>query len=151
MPPPQALQMVTEYSQSTGQGTSALYLSSTRSSIAAGLPPVPKKLVSIIEAGEFIEMAELLPDRMGTAGTRTGKDQSRVSRPRRKVVTNILEWVERFAIYVAVVSRKQPQRVPEMLGYLILILDAHMEYAGDGWLGYDRRFRMTVAGNPTIN
>ena len=49
------------------------------------------------------------------------------------------------------VSRKQLQRVPEMLGYLILILEAYMEYAGDGWLGYDRRFRMAVAGNPAIN
>ena len=76
MPPPQALQMVTEYSQTTGQGTSALYLSSTRSSIGAGLPSVPKKLVSRIEAGEFIEMAELQPDYMGTAGMRTGEDKS---------------------------------------------------------------------------
>ena len=91
MPPPQALQMVTEYSQSTGQGTSALYLSSTRSSIGSGLPCVPKKLVSKIEAGEFIEMAKLLPDCMETAGMRTGEDQSRVSRPRHEVVTNILD------------------------------------------------------------
>ena len=130
--------MVTEYSQSTGQGTSALYLSSARSSIGAGLPPVPKKLVSRIEAGEFIEMAKLLPDHMGTAGIKKSEDQFRVSWPRCKVVTNILEWVECFTIYVAVVSTKQLQRVPEMLGYLILILEAQMEYAGDGWLGYDR-------------
>ena len=69
---------------------------------------------------------------------RTGEDQSRVSLPTCKIVTNILEWVKCFAIYVVVVSRKQLQRVPKMLGYLILILDAQMEYAGDEWLGYDR-------------
>ena len=32
--------------------------------LGAGLPPIPEKLVSRIEAGEFIEMAELLPDRL---------------------------------------------------------------------------------------
>ena len=32
--------------------------------LGAGLPPIPTKLVSRIEAGEFIEMAELLPDRL---------------------------------------------------------------------------------------
>ena len=96
-------------------------------------------------------MSELLPDRLGTAALAAGEDQSRIPGSRRKVVTNILEWVECFTIYIAVVSRTQPQRVPEMLGYLILILEAHMEYAGDGWLGYDRRFRMAVAGNPSIN
>lgn len=80
---------------------------------------------------------------------RTGDDQSRVSQSRCKVITNILEWVECFAIYVRSGSKqKQSQRVPEMLGYLILILEAQIEYAGDRWLGYDRRFRMVMAGIP---
>ena len=33
--------------------------------IGAGLPPVPQKLVSRIHAGEFVDMSELLPDRLG--------------------------------------------------------------------------------------
>ena len=97
MPPPQALQMVTEYSRYTDQGTSAIYLNSTRSPIGAGLLLVPKKLVSRIEAGEFIEMAELLLDHIGTAGMRTGDDQSRISRSRCKVVTNIFKWIKFFS------------------------------------------------------
>ena len=119
--------------------------------MGAGIPPVPEKMISSIEAGEYIEMAELLPDRLGSAGMMAGEDQTRIPRSRRKAVTNIFEWVECFAIYVAVLSRSRPQRVPEMLGYLILILEAHMEHGGDGWIGYDRRFCMTAAGNPSIN
>ena len=153
MPSPQALQMVTEIRQPAGLENlpPLLHPTSARSSMGAGIPPVPEKMVSRIEAGEFIEMAELLPDRLGSVGITVGEDQARVLRPRRKAVTNIFEWVECFAIYVAVLSRSQPQRVPEMLGYLILILEAHMEHAGDGWIGYDRRFRMTAAGNPSVN
>ena len=119
--------------------------------MGAGIPPVPEKMISRIEAGEYIEMAELLPDHLGSAGMTAEEDQTRVPRSRRKAVTNIFEWVECFAIYVAVLSRSRPQRVPEMLGYLILILEAHMEHGGDGWIGYDRRFCMTAAGNPSIN
>ena len=96
-------------------------------------------------------MAELLPDRLGNAGMMVGEDQIRVSRSRRKAVTNIFKWVEFFPIYVAVLSRSQPQRAPEMLGYLILILEAYMEHGGDGWIGYDRSFRMTATDNPSIN
>ena len=33
-------------------------------------------------------------------------------------------------------------------GYQALILEARMEYDGDGWLGYDRRFRQRAAANP---
>ena len=34
--------------------------------IGAGLPPVPAKVVSRTGAGEYINMTELLPDRLGT-------------------------------------------------------------------------------------
>lgn len=34
-------------------------------SIGAGLPPVPQKPVKRIQAGEFIDMSKLLPDRLG--------------------------------------------------------------------------------------
>ena len=83
-------------------------------------------------------MAELLPDHLGTAGMGAGDNQMKAVMSRCRVITNIVEWVECFTIYVAVLSKKQPQRVPEMLGYFILILEAHTEYARDGWLGYDR-------------
>ena len=33
--------------------------------IGAGLPPVPKKLVQRIQSGEYVDMSELLPDRLG--------------------------------------------------------------------------------------
>ena len=44
-------------------------------SIGAGLPPVPCKLVKRIQAGEFIDMAELLPDRLGIRAGNTDKDE----------------------------------------------------------------------------
>ena len=95
-------------------------------------------------------MAELLPDHLGTAEMRAGDNQTKLVKTRQRVVTNIVEWVEFFAICVAVLSKIQPQRVPEMLGYLILILKAHTEYTRDWWLGYDRRFCMAAVGNPQL-
>ena len=56
-------------------------------------------------------MAELLCDHLGTAGMRAGDDQTKSVKTRRRIVTNIKEWVECFAIYVAVLSKKQPERV----------------------------------------
>ena len=42
--------------------------------LGAGLPPVPSKLVARIEAGEFIEMGELLQDCVGISRSNdTGK------------------------------------------------------------------------------
>ena len=118
-------------------------------SIGAGLPPVPSKLVSKIEAGEFIDMAELLPDRLGVARA-VGNEESagRVAKQKRRVVSNIMEWVQCFGVYLAVISRKQPLRIPDLLGYQTLIIEAYLEYEGDGWMGYDRRFRQRAPANP---
>ena len=60
MPHLQTLKIISEYTQATGQRPfSPTYMSSTQSSIGAGLPPVPKKLGSRIKVREFIKMAEL--------------------------------------------------------------------------------------------
>ena len=119
--------------------------------IAAGLPPVPQRLVARIQAGEFIDMAELLPDRLGVSAGPSldgDKEERQGQKPKQRQVTNILEWVQCFGIYMSVLTKKAPDRIQDLLGYQGLILEARMEYAGDGWLGYDRRFRQRAAANP---
>ena len=90
-------------------------------------------------------MAELPPDHLGPATTKPLPKPSK-----RCHVSNILEWIRRFSAYIAVISAKQPHRVPDLLGYLTLITEAHMQYAGDGWMGYDRRFRQIAATKPYV-
>ena len=91
-------------------------------------------------------MAELFPESL--TSTSEGDDQSKPTRSKRKI-TNILEWVQCFNVYVAVLSCKQPHKVVDLLGYQHLIIQANQEYQGDGWLGYDRRFcqRATLSRN----
>ena len=94
--------------------------------IGAGLPPVPQKSVARIQAGESLE---------------GDKEERQGQKPKCRQVTNILEWIQCFGIYMAVLTKKAPDRIEDFLGYQGLILEARMEYAGDGWLGYDWRFR----------
>ena len=115
--------------------------------LGAGLPPVPSKLVARIEAGEFIDMGELLPDRVGVSRP----DDTGKALTKRRTVSGILEWIKCFNVYLAVISRKQPERIPDLLAYETLIIEAHMEYSGDAWLGYDRRFRQCAATDVTKN
>ena len=100
-------------------------------------------------------MAELLPDRLGITATPTavseldGKHSCHHSKPpKRRQVTSILEWIQCFIIYTAVYTDKHPQKIKDLLGYQALIVEARMEYDGETWLAYDRRFRQTVAATP---
>lgn len=45
-------------------------------------------------------------------------------------------------------AEKHPERVQDLLNYQALLVEAHMEYEGDTWLRYDRRFRQAAAALP---
>ena len=79
-----------------------------------------------------------------------GEEDKPTPKLKHRQVTNILKWVQCFNIYIAVISAKSPSRVRDLLSYQTLIIQASMEYKGDGWLGYDRRFRQNVAADPDL-
>ena len=85
-------------------------------SLRGGMPPVPAKLVKRIQEGSFIEMAELLPDLLQNASL--PDDSNKNSKPKSHSIGSIIEWVRCFSCYIAVISRSQPQRVIDLLGYL---------------------------------
>ena len=68
--------------------------------LGASLPPVPSKLVARIEAGEFIDMGELLPDRVGISRP----DDTGKASTEHRTVLGILEWIKCFNVCMAVIS-----------------------------------------------
>ena len=114
--------------------------------IGEGLPPIPGKLVKKIESGLYIELSELLPDNLSvTNATGDIADAPKASKPVTRPTLSIIEWVQSFGIYTAILSKSQPHRVADLLGYQTLILQAHQEFQGDFWLRYDRTFRQKAA------
>ena len=112
--------------------------------IGQGLPLIPKKLASKIESGKFVDMSELLPDRLGCSKTSISEDKGWGTKSKKRAVVNILEWIQCFSIYIAIIS---PERIPDLLGYQTLIIDASIQYDGDDRIGYDQRFRLSAAAN----
>ena len=99
------------------------------STFGEGLPPVPTKLIKTIQEGEFIDVGELAIDRLGLPFL---DDSTKPTHSRRRPVTSIVEWTQCFSNYSAVLAQGQPERVSDLLGYQHLILEAHLEYEGNG-------------------
>ena len=112
-------------------------------SIETGLPPVPKSLASRIKSGAFVEMSELSPEQLGTLSSETPDK----GKSKQWVVCNILVWIHCFGLYTAVVTRKKPEMIPDLIAYQTIIIEAHLEYEGDGWIGYDRCFRQRMVAS----
>ena len=77
--------------------------------------PIPQKIFQKIRKGEYVDLAELLPVRLG------GQQESLGSGAKSKRISNILQWVECFNAYTSVVLAQSTGRTNDLLGYSSLI------------------------------
>ena len=68
-----------------------------------------------------------------------------VAEARKKPVRDLFTWLQCFSIYVAVVAKKCPEMVPEMLAYVLIVMRAQWEYEEPAWRLYDVAFRDKAA------
>ena len=116
--------------------------------VGEGLPPVPVKLVERIHKWEFVDMAELLPEYWGSTQSVRPESELTQGHPRpvtKKKVTDILSWIQCFAVYTSVMASKNPEAVPELLAYLVCILRTSQDFGGLAWVNYDSAFRRQAA------
>ena len=97
--------------------------------VGRGIPPVAPKIVAAIVSGEFIELASLLEDHV----------------PPGKAITDILSWMQAFAVYTLVVTAYYPTRVTDLLKHQLLIMRTAQQFSGSAWLAYDHAFRRQAA------
>ena len=113
-------------------------------SIGEGLAPVPRKMAEKIWRWEFVEMGDLLP-KNGMLRTEDGSSNLLGVVRRRRQITDVLTWVQCFAVYVGVMSRRYPEAVPELLAYMIQIVRSSREFAELVWAQYDTSYRRHAA------
>jgi len=117
--------------------------------ISNSLPPVPAELFQRVEEGLFIEIAELSPNALDSADHNMEK---RLRSPKHLyVISDIVEWVQCFGIYVAIVSHSKPGCVTDLIGYQSLIIGASQNCREGKWTIYDCRFRLKASISRSIH
>ena len=48
-------------------------------------------------------------------------------KPKHRSVTNVSEWLQAFTMYALVIAKQQSYRIPNLMGYQILIIEASNE------------------------
>ena len=107
--------------------------------------PIPLKLAERIWRREFIDMHELSPTRLGAPEPTLHDLLSQEKAKKQKHINRINEWVIRFNTYISVIALREPQRVPDLLAYSSLVVQASRDYAGTPWRAYDIHFRKQAA------
>jgi len=66
-------------------------------------------------------------------------------------VTSISTWVERFAKIAAILTIRYPEKAPEFLGYMAMIVGTERNYEGDRWVVYDQQFKREPLARKDLN
>ena len=115
--------------------------------VGASSPPVPWKLAQRIWSLKYVGMEELLPARLGVEPSLVETLSNSLHNKPSKKIESIEQWTCCFNTYIAVMSKKHPERVCDLLAYSSLIVNASRSYEGSPWLNYDIHFRKTKAAD----
>ena len=123
--------------------------------IGNGLPCIPKKLLDKIQNWEFVDLSELLPSTNATEASATGSPTARFSlfpgyevvRHRRRQISNITDWCQAFAVYMAALVSQHPSATLDLIAYMLTIVKASQQYDGLYWRAYDTNYRLTAAAS----
>ena len=92
----------------------------------------------------IIDMANLLPE--VRLGDREGEPEKLLPR-RPHCITDIWLWLHCFGTYVSVLGSSFPEAVPELMGYMSLIIRCCQDYEGLAWVHYDMAFCQQAAAS----
>ena len=76
--------------------------------ISDGISPVPLRLLKRIKQGLFVEIAELHPNYLDSVELNMGY-QPTGSHKRVPKILDIVDWIQCFGIYMAIISRSKPK------------------------------------------
>ena len=114
-----------------------------------GMALVLQKLVQKILKGEFIDMCELLPETWRVEETRDSCCRS--NRPKRGLITDITLWTECYALLLAVLATKFPEKTPHFMCYLRTIVRASRNFEGTAWASYDAAYQRQAANRQSLD
>ena len=115
-----------------------------------GLPAIPASLVKKISEGAFVDLGDLLPEALQWAFDRSTEEKSDKEKRKRFPIETIADWVMAFATFAAVRVQLAPELAVPLTTYLAIITRLAREVPGLAWQRYDRMFRQSAAGNPTL-
>ena len=117
------------------------------------MPALPKKLVEQIQGGQYIDFCELPPAK-GRTRPLPSQDEGHIIVVRaedlsgtRKMIPDLATWLQCFAVYMAVITNKEPDRTNNLLAHMVTIAKASTKYSWPSWVVYDQNFRQEAADN----
>ena len=122
--------------------------------IGDGLPTIPRKLYDRMVQWEFIDLmiSEVRPVNPLESLKQEQETQNyiigpgfKVAKSKHRQIEDISTWLQCFAVYTAVLAKRHPDIIDDMMAYMITIMQAQIEFEDPAWTTYDEAYRDKAA------
>ena len=117
-----------------------------------GLTPIMPSVVKKIQALEFVDFSELMPNNRELLRCMEATDKVQagtlLSKSKMCQVWSTTTWAQCFMVYAAILPEAHPGMVTSLMAYGKLILREAARFSGTGWKVYNTMFKQTKKDMP---
>ena len=111
--------------------------------LSGGLPSIPAELLTRILKHQYVELSELLPERIQEACL-----YSDTKRKKSPPITDFMEWVLAFSTFGQALASQDPSLAPKLLVFVGSVARLARDLPGGAWAAYERAARGKAVANP---
>lgn len=115
--------------------------------LGGGLPSLPHEFVKKIANHEYVELGDLLPERIQEASLFPEGKLRRRSSPIEKFV----DWVLAFSTYSHGLLAKNPAIAAELITFMGTVARLARDHPGMAWSAYERNFRANMTADHSLS
>ena len=119
------------------------------------LPAVTARLVKWIVKGEFVDMLELIRDKLEAERRRAQSElepgKSGTPAPNRREIPDFTSWVQCFALHDSVVQSRFQEKGKDLRAYVGVNASEYRRVGGSGWHLYDAAYCQQFASMEAAN
>lgn len=113
--------------------------------LGGGLPAIPADIVKRVADNSYIELSELLPERIQEASLYPEGKNKKKAQP----VEKFDDWVLAFAVYSQALLSKDPSIASDLIIFMGTVARLARDHPGAAWATYERNFRANAVADPS--
>ena len=113
--------------------------------LGGGLPAIPADIMKRVADNSYIELSELLPEKIQEASLYPEGKNKKKAQP----VEKFDDWVLAFAVYSQALMSKDPSIASDLIIFMGTVARLARDHPGAAWATYERNFRANAVADPS--
>jgi hypothetical protein len=129
----------------TGNPTEEMPVHSYGLVLSGGLPSIPPELLSRVQKHQYVELSELLPEKIQEACLYPEQKRKKAT-----PISDFTEWVLAFSTFGQALASRDPALALKLLVFVGSVARLARDLPGSAWAVYERAARGKAVANPSF-